>query len=298
MEINQLRYFLKVYDLLNYSKAANELLISRQALRQSIQSLEKELNSELFINNKNHLYPTTISNIFYEKASKVVDSYNQMEFEIKNLQIENNELKIGLCSSLFPFFTPELESFIEQFEQQFPSIHLTTSVMDMDHLFESLDNKLIDAIITLYMPNPNDNYHINTLTSFKLGVTLNINHPKANEKEIKLNELNGHKATCMGDLKKTMYPLYKKIKDESIDIEFEKIESPIDAFYLMTKNNYCLFNSKWLGNKNFDINSVCCGIEDFNTTWDLDVVSIFPRYEIQLLSDFLKEQYSKMLIIE
>ncbi|MBR3839742.1 MAG: LysR family transcriptional regulator [Erysipelotrichales bacterium] len=291
MEINQLRYFLKVYELLNYSKAADELLISRQALRQSIQSLEKELGTALFINSKNHLFPTSISNTLYEKASKVVSSYNQMECEIRNHQPNHNKLRLGLCSSLFPFFTPELEAFIEQFEIEYPHILMDIEVCDMDLLFERLDNNECDAIITLYQPNPNDSYRISTIRSYQLGVTVSSLHPKAKCRKISLKDLDGYKATCMGNIEKTMYPLYKKLKDENINLTFEKVENPIDAFYLMEKNEYCMFNSKWSGTKNFNKNNVDCKIEDFNYVWDLDVISLYPIYEFQVLADYLMGQY-------
>ena len=43
MNITQLKYFLKTAELMNYSKAAEELLIARQSLRQSVGALEDEI---------------------------------------------------------------------------------------------------------------------------------------------------------------------------------------------------------------------------------------------------------------
>ena len=55
MNIAQLKYFLKTAELLNYSKASEELLIARQSLRQSIGALGEEIGKLLFIKTKNHL---------------------------------------------------------------------------------------------------------------------------------------------------------------------------------------------------------------------------------------------------
>lgn len=48
MNINELKYFIKVADQQSLSKAANELYISYQGLSKSIKSLETELNCSLF----------------------------------------------------------------------------------------------------------------------------------------------------------------------------------------------------------------------------------------------------------
>ena len=58
MNIAQLKYFIKTAELLNYSKAAEELLIARQSLRQSVGALEDEIGKPLFINTKNQLSRT------------------------------------------------------------------------------------------------------------------------------------------------------------------------------------------------------------------------------------------------
>ena len=53
--VAQLKYFLKTRELLNYSRAAEELLIARQSLRQSVGALGEEIGKLLFIKTKNHL---------------------------------------------------------------------------------------------------------------------------------------------------------------------------------------------------------------------------------------------------
>lgn len=53
--VAQLKSFLKTTELLNYSRAAEELLIARQSLRQSVGALGEEIGKLLFIKTKNHL---------------------------------------------------------------------------------------------------------------------------------------------------------------------------------------------------------------------------------------------------
>ena len=53
--VAQLKYFWKTTELLNYSRAAEELLIARQSLRQSVGALGEEIGKLLLIKTKNHL---------------------------------------------------------------------------------------------------------------------------------------------------------------------------------------------------------------------------------------------------
>ena len=49
MDIRQLHYFLTLCEEMNYTRAAQRLFLSRQALRQSISALEAEMCGPLFL---------------------------------------------------------------------------------------------------------------------------------------------------------------------------------------------------------------------------------------------------------
>ena len=65
MDILHLRYFSSVYESLNYSKSATDLFVSRQALRQAMQNLEREIGQTLFRNEANKLVATSAANLLY-----------------------------------------------------------------------------------------------------------------------------------------------------------------------------------------------------------------------------------------
>ena len=79
MNIAQLKYFIKTAELLNYSRAAEDLLIARQSLRQSVGALEEEIGKPLFVNTKNHLSLTEYGEYLYIAGRKAVEAFDQME---------------------------------------------------------------------------------------------------------------------------------------------------------------------------------------------------------------------------
>ena len=58
MEIRQLKYFLKLAETLNFSKASRELFITQSTLSQQILNLERELDQQLFIRNSHEVVLT------------------------------------------------------------------------------------------------------------------------------------------------------------------------------------------------------------------------------------------------
>ena len=63
----------------NYSHAADELHISRQALRQAIACLESELGEMLFGSSKNNLRATAAAHYLYRNSRRAVEEFDLLE---------------------------------------------------------------------------------------------------------------------------------------------------------------------------------------------------------------------------
>lgn len=79
MDIRQLDYFIAVAQRKSFTKAADELYISRQALSKAVRNLEHELDATLFVNRENHLELTELGTEFLSDASPVVQAYKDLE---------------------------------------------------------------------------------------------------------------------------------------------------------------------------------------------------------------------------
>lgn len=97
MNINSLTYIVKIYEMENITKAANELYISQSALSQNLQNIEKELGTLLFDRTLSPLQPTEAGKIFIDWAKRVLDSDNEMRHRISDIaEMPNRILRIGL----------------------------------------------------------------------------------------------------------------------------------------------------------------------------------------------------------
>lgn len=78
MTLEQLRYFLALYDERSFTEAARSFFITQPALSNSIARLEKELGRKLFDRDGHDLLPTEFGEDIAGYARRIVGSYDEM----------------------------------------------------------------------------------------------------------------------------------------------------------------------------------------------------------------------------
>lgn len=83
--LENIRTFLRVYELGNMSAAARDLRISSAVASSRVSQLEDHLNVRLFQRTTRALSPTEHGNLFYRGATKIVEAVEEAEAEISNV---------------------------------------------------------------------------------------------------------------------------------------------------------------------------------------------------------------------
>lgn len=83
--LENIRTFLRVYELGNMSAAARDLRISSAVASSRISQLEEHLNVRLFQRTTRALSPTEQGNIFYRGATKIMEAVEAAEAEISTM---------------------------------------------------------------------------------------------------------------------------------------------------------------------------------------------------------------------
>jgi DNA-binding transcriptional LysR family regulator len=78
MDIRELRYFIAVYDERNLTAAARRCFVSQPSVSVAIASLERELDTRLFIRHKKGASPTASADDLYPLARRMVDEAEAM----------------------------------------------------------------------------------------------------------------------------------------------------------------------------------------------------------------------------
>ena len=145
MDIRQLHYFLVLCEEMNYTRAAQRLFLSRQALRQCITALEAELCGPLFVSAHHKLSLTDRGVSLQRHAAPVVEQFQQMQAAL-HAEIQSAQpVRIGISVSLVPDYLPGLETQLDKFRQQYPHIEMRFRLLDNDAVAEGVEQGELDA---------------------------------------------------------------------------------------------------------------------------------------------------------
>ena len=101
MNVHQLRVFLAVSDCMNISQVADRYFTSRQSIRYSIKSLEKDLGVSLFDVSNNKLVLTPNGAEVAEMARRALDSYRQLQIDyVENVEASSHSIAVSVDFSL------------------------------------------------------------------------------------------------------------------------------------------------------------------------------------------------------
>lgn len=119
MTINQLEYFCTVSQYHSITQAAQKLYVTQPAISNAIRELEKEFSVNLFLRSKNHLTLTKEGELFYQKASELLQHIQQASSQLYDLGKQIFPVKIGIPPLLSTLFFPEI---LIAFQKKYPDI--------------------------------------------------------------------------------------------------------------------------------------------------------------------------------
>ena len=296
MDITQLRYFLVTADTLNYTRAAERLYMSRQALRQALASMEEELGMPLFVNERNKLSLTVQGEYLQLSAQSVVEEFEKMMVDVKQFCQGQATLRLGLSVSLFPFLIPEIGGILERFQEKYPQVKVDTDLMTNDEVIDGVQGGRLDCGAVVQMKCRRPGIKSQPLAKYPAIMSVGADLRELAERSLTLEDLTEYQCIGMGSLEKTMTPLYEDCLRKGIVLRHEVVPDTIDAFYRISHGQAIGFDigmeqAPTIG-KIYD-----CPLEGY--TWEVGM--LYPqagldKKEIQLFYRFVEEEYRKIRI--
>ena len=230
MTIQQLKVFLAVSRELNYSHAAEQVYMSRQAVRQNIAELERELNGMLFENRGNRLFLTAKGELLRSRALPVMEAFQALQ-QAMNADIRlDRPLRIGISLAAVPDYLPMLQGLLDSFVQSYPNLPLETVRIENDEVGPALLADVLDAGIVLDLCGKRDGLERSVLSSHPSAVMLNRAHPLFNRAEIALPELDGAVLYLPG-MGEEFEPLFRAAKQAGAEPDFTVLHSFYQVLY-------------------------------------------------------------------
>lgn len=117
MEIQQIRYFLAVAELRNFTRAAERCHVAQPSLSQQIKKLEQEMGGPLFHRMGRKVSLTEQGKLLEEKAKIIYREHENAIHEVRDSFSHNNSVAFGAILTIAPYLIPALMADLDSSER-------------------------------------------------------------------------------------------------------------------------------------------------------------------------------------
>ncbi len=143
MEIRNLQSFLRVAELGNFSRAAEELGYSQPAVTIQISQLEEELGVRLFDRINKTIRLTDQGRQFAEYAAQILSTIDEAKSAVVEGENVSGSLRIGVAESLASNILPDA---LTEFQRTCPDVETTIRTDVNPVMYEAFQNNELDII--------------------------------------------------------------------------------------------------------------------------------------------------------
>ena len=233
MDIRQLHYFLTLCEEMNYTRAAQRLFLSRQALRQSISALEAEMCGPLFISAHHKLALTDRGMSLQRHAAPVVEQFQQMQAALRAEIQSAQPVRIGISVALVPDYLPGLETQLDKFRQQYPHVEMRFRLLDNDAVADGVEQGELDAGLVIDLGCAAPVLARTTLRADPACLLVPRGHPFWEKERIPLAELRGQRVLLPSLRQDLFSPLWSACARAGFAPNAEIGPSFYQAYYLV-----------------------------------------------------------------
>lgn len=187
MLLRQLKYFLAVVKTNSFTEAAARCFISRSAISQHIQALERELGVKLLNSEGRKFTLTEAGRYFYQKGRPLADEMERLCRETAKLGQENGScLRIGYLKC---YSGREFQMAVAEFSRKHPEV--STEIMGGNHegLYDALRTDKVDIILNDQRRAFSDAYVNQILATSECYVVIFEHSPLAQQESLTAGEL-------------------------------------------------------------------------------------------------------------
>ena len=185
----RLETLIKVAELKNFTKAAEELNLTQPCVSHHISSLEEELNITIFNRQKNNLFLTNEGEIVLKYAKRFQNLSTNLNQELIDYKNNITKLRIGLTHTSESNIMTEV---LAKCVNIMSNLTITINTDTIKNLYDKLENYEIDIAI-IEGKNSNNNLNSFMLDTDYLVCAMSNNDPLSKNGVITLNELKKEK---------------------------------------------------------------------------------------------------------
>tara|TARA_R100000027_G_scaffold67731_1_gene68254 strand:- start:7593 stop:8477 length:885 start_codon:yes stop_codon:yes gene_type:complete len=194
MEIHQLRYFVEVVRLGNFTRAAERCHVTQPTLSHQIRKLEEELNEPLLQRRKRGTGPTSFGERFFPRAVRILQEIDGAKAEAESFSGEvRGRLRLGAIPTVAPYL---LSPLIGAARRTYPNLQFDVSEEPTHELLKMMRRGDLDLAL-VSPPLLGDEWAFQKFCDDELMATLPVGHELAERETVSLSALAEHPLVLM-----------------------------------------------------------------------------------------------------
>jgi DNA-binding transcriptional LysR family regulator len=188
LELYQLKLFVDLAEMGNFTRVANDNYVTQAAVTLQIRKLESELGVPLFHRTTRSVTLLEAGHRLLPYAREILEKVGEATMAVRDTKADISGLvRVASVHSIGLY---ELPPYIRQFLKRFPGVNLRIEYRTSEEIYRSLHNGDIDVGLVAY---PYEMPRVQCIPFMKdhLVAIVPDEHPFANKKAIKLSELAG-----------------------------------------------------------------------------------------------------------
>jgi DNA-binding transcriptional LysR family regulator len=187
MELQQIRYFIAVYETLNFTKAAAQCQVSQPALTKAIKRLEDYLGSTLFVRDGRRVIVSEFGKILHPNLEEMLRQDQAVKTLSKNFRLlDKTPLSVGVMVTIGP---TALAPFLVDFRTKHPGIEVSVVERPLIELLRALKEGEVEVALLHDPEQDNGDIRADPIYQERYVVVMPPGHALATRDEIRLKDL-------------------------------------------------------------------------------------------------------------
>jgi LysR family hydrogen peroxide-inducible transcriptional activator len=188
MELHQLRYFVAVAQVGNFSRAAQRCHVSQPSLSQQILKLERRLGQPLFSRLGRRAVLTDAGRMLLDRALSILATVDDAERRLRaGDRLDTGRLAVGAIPTIAPYLLPHV---LQAFVRRCPRVELMVREDVTSHLVSAVVEGELDLAIVA-LPVSDEHLQAEPLYSEPLLLALPRCHELVKRRHVTVQDLTG-----------------------------------------------------------------------------------------------------------
>lgn len=290
LNLKQIRTFVKLVEVKSFTRTASELFMTQPAISWQIKALEEEIGFKLIKREERGVLLTKSGEIFFERATKLVEDFDLLEKEVAEIKnLENGTIRIGASTIPGEFLVPK---YLKKFQDKMPNISFDLQVKSSREVEHDLIKNLADLSFTGKKLTAKNGISIKVFEDQILMIVGENNELFQRKEKIFLKDILKYNIVLREDGSATREVLLDNLKERNIlENQFRSRTIINDNYSLLRfieESDSISFVSSLLVGAHQEKKLKVINIEDFQVSRDIYLSYLDEKIKKEKIEEFLK----------